>query len=378
MNIFRNRIKENKSSRIIGWLGLAVAIVGIGITIYYEGIKKEEPHLEYSIIAKTDFFNSTENATYLKVLIDDTINVQKNHLNITTYSIKVENKGSKHINDIDYVKGFFGLKVDNGILLDIPVIISSSDDYLEKSFFVDTNAKGKSVIELPKMTIDKKDNYVIKVVLIHNVDSIPQFHTVGKIIGQKEIEIKETLESDDELKATAIYSILIGFFLAVLIFYLNMILEDMLSNRKDIRRREKQQKTLWKEHEDEIKDLQNIMPSVKDEYIKNGYWAIALLELIFSNKEESKTSEEYRKMNRYIRYKTHAPKEEYDKVKAEYDQYNHYIDEGFFLLNEDFTITYNKDAIDSVKKLYNFLDEKRKTKTTPQKSLKEILDTPIS
>lgn len=374
MGVFRNRIKDNRSSRIIGWLGLAVAIFGVGITIYYEAIKKEEPQLVYTIIAKTDFFNSTENANYLKVLIDDSINVQDNHLNITTYSIKVENKGLKYINDIDYVKGFFGLTVDNGLLLDIPVLISSSGDYLEKSFVVDTNAKGKSVIELPKMTIDSKDSYVIKVVLLHDVDSTPRFHTVGKIIGQKGIEIKENIEADKELKSTAIYSILIGFLLAVLLVYMVMIWEEMVSSKKDIKRREKQLKIDGMEREDEIRELQNIMPSVKDEYIKNGYWAIALLELIFSNKEESKTSEEYRKMNRYVRCNTHAPKEEYEKVEDEYNLYNHYIEEGYFLLNEDFTITYNLDAIDSVKNLYSFLNEKREARRKSQKSLKEILD----
>lgn len=364
---------KKKNGRIVGLLGLSFTIVGILVTIYYEVIKKEEPLLEYSIIAKTDLFNNNENIENLKVFIDDSIDVQKKHLNITTYNIKVENKGSKHISESDYAKGFFGLKIEQGIILNTPTLINASNQYLDNMFSVDSNAKGGCSIELPKVIIDKNDSYIIRVVLLHDIDTIPRFNPEGKIVGQKNIEIKESIEENANMKSTVLYSILLGIMLSVLVYWMGIILGDVVAGKKELRRKKKQQKELYQQRAEDVNNLVEVMPAVKEEYIENGYWAIALLDLILNDKEESRVSEDYRKMTRYIRYNTQSQKNDYKKVKGEYDLYNHYIEKGFFLLNNDYSITFNAEAKLAVKKTHEFLRKKTEDITT-QKSLSEILN----
>ena len=111
--------KENRHSTIMSWIGTIAGIIGLIVTIFVS-VKKNEPKLEYTIVSKIDFFNNSEPVPYIKVFLADSINVQENNYNITAYNIKVENKGTKHIKYSDYDEGFFGLKVDNGTLLDAP------------------------------------------------------------------------------------------------------------------------------------------------------------------------------------------------------------------------------------------------------------------
>lgn len=183
--------KGNKPNKILTWIGTIATVIGLIVTIIVS-TKKSYPKLEYDIVSAIDFFNNPESVPYIKMFIEDTIDVQENHYNITAYSIKVENKGTKHIKYSDYDEGFFGLKVDNGSLLDAPVLLSASDTHIEDIFCIDSIAKGSCEINIPHISLDADNYYIIKIVLLHNVDSIPKFYPKGKITGQKSIQINET------------------------------------------------------------------------------------------------------------------------------------------------------------------------------------------
>ncbi len=371
MNNIIRLIKESKFGGTLGWIFGAIGIV---LTVYYGAIKKDEPKLEYSIIAKTDFFNNSESVSGLKIFFEDSINIQEKHLNITTYSIKIENIGSKHIEKSDYVEGFFGLEINNGTLLDVPVLLSSTGGYIDNAFYVDTNVKGGTRIVIPKLAIDKNDNYIIKVVLLHDIDSIPRFQTQGKIIGQKKIEIKEEYK-DAKPKKISTLSIIVGLVSALFVFGLNSLL-DTIIDRKVVKWRSKQSDEELRRKKDEIDNLPDIMPAVKEEYITNGYPSIALLELFFITENEPAATNEYRKMTSYLHNNKSNSDEDYKTVKREYDKYQSYIEKGFIILNEDFSITFNKEAKESVKRLLGFLREKRELTQKTSRSLKDILDNP--
>ncbi len=364
-------IKENKWGNTLGWIFGAISII---LAIYFGAIKKDEPKLEYDIVAKTDFFNHSENVSGLKVYIDDSVNIQEKHLNITTYNIQIENKGSKYIDKSDYVEGFFGLEIDNGTLLDVPFLLSSSGSYIDNTFYVDTNVKGGSKIEIPKLAIDENDKYLIKVVLLHDEDSIPQFHTIGKIIGQKEIDIKEEYINKNS-KKISVYSILVGIVVAIIAMGFNYLL-DTIIDKKVVKWKLKQKEEELRRIKNEIDNLPDIMPAIKEEYITNGYPSIALLELFFITENEPAATNEYRKMTRYLHNNKSNSDEDYKTVKREYDKYQSYIEKGFIILNEDFSITFNKEAKESVKRLLGFLREKRELTQKTSRSLKDILDNP--
>ena len=391
-------VKENKFGKTLGWCGGIASILGLLVAIYFGVIKKNEPKIEYDVISATDFFNNSESAAYIKVFINDSIDVQENHLNITAYNIKVENKGSDHIRYNDYNLGFFGLTIDNGTLLDIPHLLSASNDDIEKNFYSDTIAKHNSKIELPKLSLDIDDNYIIKIVVLHNTDSIPKFYPEGKISGQKNIMINETPFSNYTFWSVTLggnwlvqvvrflFYFLAGFLILVGIDFLIGIIDDkkrkkereLYEKQKEI---EKKQKEIEEKEsrENEIKELDGkIIQSIKDEYINEGrYGTLSDLHYIFLFKKESEITERYRKMLQFNMggKNSNIDEEESDRVKKEYENYIYYIKHNYFQYNaNDATISFNNDVKESVITLFDFLYEKNK-KENPYKSIDDILNT---
>ena len=391
-------VKENTFGKIFTLLGTLIGIIGLLATVFFglnDTIIKNEPKFEYDIISETDFLNNSESTPYIKVFIEDTIDVQENHYNITAYSIKIENKGKKHISYRDYDEGFFGLKIDKGILLDVPILLSASNESIIKNFHTDTIAKGNSEIEIPKLSLDIGDNYVIKIVLLHNSDSIPKFHREGKIVGQKSIDLNPMQKPTPsfwsmtfegiwwvQLIRLVSYSIL-GF---ALVFALASLVEKIQENN-----RKRNNKKAIKEREDEISKL-NIISSIKDEYLENlkkksSSWSfdindrgdiIQTLDFLYIYNEE-RITERYRKMYNLINHKNVFDKkideEEFDRVKEEYDQYNYFIKKNYLILNKvDNTITFNKNAKKSVTILIEFLKNKRPYERKHWRSVDEILN----
>lgn len=381
--------KEKPWGKKISWL---IGVVGLIATIVFGFISlfdKDEPKLEYDIISATDLFNTPDSASYIKVYIEDSIDVHEKHLNITTYSIRIENKGSKHISYHDYDEGFFGLRIDNGTLLEVPLLISASNDHIEKNFHTDTTSKGRSEINIPKLSLDIKENYVIKIVLLRNIDSIPMFYPEGKIIGQKNIAINQILKSDlsiwKELFDGNWLVQIVRFFSYLTVIMLLLLLIDTIDTaieKKEYEKRNKQRKEkelkqrekAIEQKEEEISEISTIIPIVKEEYINNGYASISYLDTIYRYNDELKVTEKYRRMSRFImNEKNNVTEEEYARVKEEFEKYNYYIEKKFFILNEDLSITFNKEAKLSTIELYRFLNDKRQA-TNRYRTVNEILN----
>jgi hypothetical protein len=372
-------IKDNGIGKTLGWCGLIVGVLGILVSVYYGRFKKDEPKLEYDIVSATDFFNNSESAPYIKVFIKDTIDVQKNHQNITVYKIKVENKGTKHINNDEYYKGFFGLKIDYGTLLDIPLLLSASDSYIEESFYKDMNidlyTKTNSIIELPKTILDIDDNYVIKVVLLHDIDSIPKFNAVGKITGQKRIVFNEAQENNHSFWSSTfggIWSIhFVRFWIYFIIGLALLLFVNYLASKNEEKKVKKKRKNEIITYETNTND--SLTSSVKDEYINNGAIAINSLYSIFME-NESEITEKYRKMAQYIlQRKNNIDIDDFSRVKKEYNMYNDYIRKSFFSLNNDLSIAFNINVKESIIKLNEFL-VKKSQEENKLKSVEYILN----
>ncbi len=399
-------VKENTFGKILTLLGTMIGIIGLLATIFFglnDTIIKNEPRFEYDIISKTDFLNNSESTPYIKVFIEDSIDVQENHYNITAYSIKVENKGKKHISYRDYDEGFFGLKIENGTLLDIPILLSASNENIEKNFCTDTIAKGNSKIEIPKLSLDIGDNYVIKIVLLHNADSIPEFHREGKIVGQKDIIINPIQKPAPtfwsmtfegiwwvQLIRLVSYSLL-GFAILLAIVSLSDKINE-IHQKKNRKKEIEQRKEEIKQREQEISKL-NIIPSVKDEYLKflntrdtdyadNSFWLIPVISdlyRMYSFDNEANITKRFLKMHTYLqREVSNMDSEEYNRVKEKYDAYSYYIKNGFLILNKsNNSITFNTNAKESIFNLQTYLSVKENETNTskPLRTIDEIIST---
>lgn len=172
----------------MSYAGWGIGLASLLIAVYAEFIKKDEPRLEYEIISSTDFINNQETSASLKIFVD-TLDVQENHLNITAYNIRVENRGTEHIRYDDYDKGAFGLKVIDGQLLEPPTLLQSSTTHIRDLYVVNNDSlKDANFVTIPNISLDVEDNYTIRVVLLHGAEKTPQFRPEGKIVGQKMIE----------------------------------------------------------------------------------------------------------------------------------------------------------------------------------------------
>ena len=338
-----------------GWgIGLASLIIAI-----YGLIKKNEPKLEYDIVSSTTFINNNETPAHLRIFIDS-IDVQQNHLNITAYNIKVENKGSEHIRYDDYDRGDFGIRIEQGTLLEPPTILESSTEHISDLFPKNDSLHNETFLEIPHLSLDIDDYYIFHVVLLHSVDSIPCFHPEGKIIGQKDI-VFQTLQAPtpgfwSEVFHGEWYIQIIRFILDIIIFFLIVSIcfsiSSMLNNIYMKRGRRKFVKLMESR-------TKNITQLVKDDYIKYGESFIEEVHDIYKKKEIEITNQ----YNKSIKVKTiqeETPNGEYLLSKGQLKQIDNLIDKGYLILHMDGSISFKKEAKRSVQNLYSILDEEGK------------------
>lgn len=341
------------------WLLGIIAVLGFGITIYLGFFKKKEPKLEYDIVSSTTFINNNETSAHLKIFIDS-LDVQKNHLNITAYNIKVENKGSEHIRYDDYDKGDFGIRIEQGILLEPPTILESSTEHISDLFPKNDSLYNETFLEIPHLSLDIDDYYVLHVVLLHSVDSIPCFYPEGKIIGQKDIVFQPQQASTpgfwSEIFHGEWHIHIIRFILAVIILFLIVSICFSISSMLNNIYMKRERKKFVKSMKSRIK---NITQFVKDDYIKYGESFIEEVHDIY-NKKEIEITNQYNKSTKVETIQEETKNREYSLSKGQLKQIDNLIDKGYFTLHMDGSISFKKEAKRSVQNLYSILEEEGK------------------
>ena len=345
---------------VMSYAGWGIGLSSLLIAIYAEFIKKDEPKLEYEIISSTGFINNQETSANLTILVD-TLDVQENHLNITAYSIKVENKGTKHIRYDDYDKGAFGLKIIDGQLLEPPTLLQSATAHIREMYVANTDSlKDNCFVNIPSLSLDVADNYIIRVVLLHDVDKTPRFMPEGKIVGQKNIGFKELQMREPSFWSIVFigrwYVHIVRFFvylfaisIAGILFAIVIIqISDAVSKRK----RKKRMNELSE------KKKQILVESVVKNYIDYGEKPIIRLHELFS-KNENEIGSQYSKSKGFVNSKRALEINNRDALRFHRDRYRkiqNMIDKGYFVLKENNAIVFNKDAKQTVQAIYTMLE----------------------
>lgn len=340
----------------VKWLLGLIAVIGFGVTIYLGFVKKTSPIFEYDILSETDFFNNRESASYIKIFIDST-DVQESHLNISTYRIQISNKGNDNISYYDYDTGVFGLRIVNGTLLESPVLLESSTDYIKAKFSNDSIIK-TSFINIPKLAIDVDDYFIIKLVILHEVDVAPSFIPIGKISGQKDITVNPIQAPKPNFWITTFSGNiivqlvrLIGYLIAAIIVLLLGV--AIVSFVGDIVKKKKRQRFIK-----ELQSNKNISSIVKEAYINYGASRIVEIQKVFQC-TETEITERYKATRYLIDHNSH---QKYSRLTMhtlnQAELYRHMLEDGYMFLNVEGNISYNKEAKASVKKLYDLLKER--------------------
>lgn len=356
-----SEVRKSNSERwrvFMAYAGWGIGLASLLIAIYAEFIKKDEPKLEYEIISSTDFINNQETSASLKIFVD-TLDVQGNHLNITAYNIKVENKGTEHIRYDDYDKGAFGLKIIDGQLLEPPTLLLSSTGHIRDLYAANSDSlKNKSFVSIPSLSLDVDDNYTIRVVLLHNADKTPQFLPEGKIVGQKTIELRGL-----QTPAPGFWSIvfigrwyvhIVRFFVYIFaIAIVGVLFGFVISKISDAVNKQKRKKRI-----NELSKKRKLVESVVKDYIDDGEGVIIQLHELFS-KNENEITTQYVKSKEFVNSKRALEINNRKAVRFHLKRYlriQRMIDKGYLVVKEKDALAFNMEAKQTVQAIYTMLD----------------------
>ncbi len=82
-----------------------------------------------------------------------------------------------------------GLSIKQGKYIGTPILSYASSPHINSYFTNKTFTSNEHILNLPNVSMDRGDAYLLDVIIIHSIDTIPNFKIQGKITGQKEIVI---------------------------------------------------------------------------------------------------------------------------------------------------------------------------------------------
>ena len=328
---------------------LGFCLAAIGLFLRYR------PKFEYEIISKTDFLNSDESFSGLRVYLDS-IDIQQTHLNISVFLVKIENKGSSPIRYVDYDEGGFGLRLKDGRLIDPPMIVGASTEHLTIRFQEDVSSND-STIFIPRLPLDEGDFFTIKTTVLHQESSSPSFSAFGKVSGQKSIQINDVYDANPSLiksvfKGDFLVQIIRGLLYFLIVCCVLFIIAGLVNIVKDLSRNGKRKQYIMGIWEDS--DLDN---TVKDDFITFGGVFIEDLHLFYWYGEAEATYK-YLKAMSAVSNADSSAEIDLQSVSLKNGKYlirdlRHYAKKGYISIKEDGTIVFDQKKKESVNYLYD-------------------------
>jgi hypothetical protein len=222
MGIFSN-IKNLDSKFSWSFLGFLIGIAGFGYAIYIDYNNDEYTDLSFEIVSNTNVLDLNEEINDLVVNYKGE-NILQTNRNLKVLTVRVNNTGTKHINNFDYDQSQdWGFKVKNGNIVNNPELISASNSYLKESISnIKADTLGKVIF--PKIIIESGENFVVKVLTISSISENPTIQPFGKIAGINKFKVYEAELKSKELNFWQ--KLLVGNFLVHFVrffFYLIVI-----------------------------------------------------------------------------------------------------------------------------------------------------------
>ena len=237
-----NKIKDilskltNKIGYIIGFVSAIITLV-----VYFD---RQETDIKYEVLQNISALDIRESLSDLDIYFRDE-NLIATNKNIQIYTMKVINSGNQTIPENSYSKmSNFGLKIENGTLIDTPIILSASNKYIKSNMKI--NVKDQNTIIFPKLTLEPSENYIIKFFILNKNNNIPTLNPIGKIAGvrndieivyskveEKESYFKEAFKGNllIQLLRTTLY-FLIGFIIFIIFIFMVVIIAGSIEKIK--------------------------------------------------------------------------------------------------------------------------------------------------
>jgi hypothetical protein len=360
---FISRLLDNIASRtVLTILGLAAT----GITIYAFLIDKT-PELRYEIVANTNVLDFNADIGNLRVTYDST-NLKETNENLRIYTIKVVNIGDK-----DILKEYYdendplGLTITSGRIIERPEVIQTSSDYLDRNAQIRNYQIDK--ISFSQVILETGEFFMVKLLVIHKTNKIPQINSFGKIAGQRSISVVNSIDVKEEqtfwekVYQGNIWVQLLrlgSYFLGVVIVIAIVV---AISGKIDSVR-EKNRRTKI------ISDFKNLKSyeytrmddAIFDRYQNNGAYTLRQMLRLINDEDELndiylKLSEEL-KSKEFRRYRRLTRETRMLYNKDDWSLINEMTNDGL-LFKENNRLTINQAMADTLSKFVEFLKENK-------------------
>ncbi|MFI3296954.1 MAG: hypothetical protein R3Y59_04925 [bacterium] len=356
-----NKFKSLVDNPIIKWLGFIFAAIGFLWLVYENFIKIDTPLLQYEVESNIKILAKNESVSALRIMVD-TLDINKSGNNISIYKIKVINNGGECITPELYDKGDFGLQIINGELVEYPTQVVASSSHIVERFNEISKFNRKDFIHIPPITLDVNEFYILKFGILHSNEEEPKFNIKGKIINQRVISLVD-INKEDIPWATTIFNgglwiqvqrvIIYGLFLIVFIIIFAVILSYISTQKTKIKRKKVIQ---------QIKKSGIIERNVLHDYIDRGGGYIRNIYIILKM-PTNKIIANYSKSIKYTEsnyYKMNATQRKFHNNRRKL--YLDLVRNGYLNLDGD-TISINKTKQESLKRLYDLLEQEKLIKS---------------
>lgn len=181
---YKNNFNNFVDSPFVKWISIIIGLAGF-FGFCYDHFVENNPKLTFTIVKEASLLNDEANIPSLQIVLDS-INLRNAKSNISIYTIKIANEGKQHITKNMYDENI-GLSIKQGRYIGTPILSYASSPHISSYFTNKTITSNEHILIFPNISMDKGDAYLLDVIIIHSIDTVPNFKIHGKITGQKEI-----------------------------------------------------------------------------------------------------------------------------------------------------------------------------------------------
>lgn len=327
----------------------AIAVISLIVTVYVSFFYQKSCKLEYEILSNTSILNKNVKLSSIKIIVDS-VDVQQSNSNISIIELLVSNRGKDHLRRDDYDNSKFGLLIQNATLLEKPELVSASTTYLRNCISEYSFSYDSTFLNIPTLPLDSKDYYKLKLVLLHDNNHSLSFIPYGKIIGQKEILVIDSIDVEESFLSKVLQGSfwihICRFFGYLMILISISVILITISESVSSRKKKKLIKDAYSN-----KEIDN---EVVDDYVKLGW--LPLLEIKdYLSMNEKELYRKYQSSLTYISNQNNKRNfEQWDFHMRRADLIRHMLRSGYLKIDES-AIVADKKKKKSVNLLVDYI-----------------------
>jgi hypothetical protein len=373
-----NKIFNNIASKtVLALIGLFAAVITI-----YAFLQEKSVDVRYEIIANTNVLDFNADISKLEVSYDST-NLKQSNENLRIITIKIINNGKQHLFK-EYLDNNdpLGLVISSGKIIEKPDLIQTSNDYLKRNIKLHNFTKNK--LTFSQVILESAEFFVLKLLILHQKDEIPKINSFGKIAGQKNIEVVNSVDIKTEKTFllnvyegniwTQLLRLLSYFLIGVLIILIIVGISEKIDTIREKKRKIKMVREFKK-----IKSYNytRMDDAIFDKYKLQGSYSLKHLQILLKNEKD--LNENYSELSRELKSKEFRRHRRIDNTNLRFfyeDDWhliNDMISDGI-LYKENDKLSVNQPMKDTINKFIDFLKEKGEFKKSRDYGSHRMID----